>query len=346
MFKKISLFLVIFIVLFPLRSGADQLNSRHSFSGTFNKIKNSIVGIQAIQKRNDLGSQTLKNTDVREFFNRFYPESNALLEGDCLSGVAIDKEGLILTLLEPVRDAEEIFVIFPDGRKVEAALKGQDERLNLALLKVDSRLNDIIDIAKKDAEIGESVLAIGNPFGISDFSYFATSGILSAVNQRIPQRDYLNIIQTDAVINPLNNGGPLVNNKGEIIGINLYVKDPGPLYYAISVNSNAIDSIKKYRKLQYGWIGMRVQEEFKEGTNNLMVVDVVKNGPADKAGFLEKDIIKSFNGKKPKGVSDLARIVATSEVRSRASVVVIRNDKEINLYVNIEAKPEYTDGHR
>ncbi len=377
MLKKISLFFVIFISLFCCRISAEELNSKRSPDNVFDKIRKSIVGIRTIQKKNDLGSQALKDMDTREFFNKFYPEAGGLLEGDCLSGVAIDKEGWILTILEPVRDAEEIFIISPDGRKEEAVLKGEDERLNLALLKVDSRLNNTIDISKKDAEIGENVLAAGNPFGVSEFSHFVTSGILSSINQKIPERDYLNIIQTDAVVNPLNNGGPLVNKKGEIVGINLYVKNAGPLYYAISVNSNAIDSIKKYKKLQYGWVGMRVQEEFtplekvssrvagkniiaeggsaspleysikdnsltglKGETGSLIVVDIVKNGPADKAGFMEKDIIKSFNGKKPRGVSDLARIVATSEVGSRASVSVIRDNKEINLYVNIEPKPK------
>jgi serine protease Do len=319
----------------PLKDG-----SNYSSRDVFEKIKGSIVGIQAIQKRNDLGSQVIRDMDMREFFNRFYPDSSALLEGDCLSGVAVDAGGLVLTLLEPVKEAEKIFVIFPDGRKEEAVIKGEDERLNLVLLKVDSKLSSIAAVSKNGAQIGDSVIAAGSPFGLSDFGNFVTAGIVSAVNQKLPQSDYFCLLQTDAKISPLNNGGPLVNDRGELIGINLYVKEQTPLYYCVFVNSGVIESLKKHRNLQYGWIGMRVQEDFKGNLRTLTVVDIENNGPAYEAGFLERDIIKSFNGEMPRGVKDLSGMVAMAEVGSRASIDIIRNDKEINLYVNIEPKPK------
>lgn len=325
----------------PLNLYAKEPAANFSSRDVFEKIKGSIVGIQAIQKRNDLGSQVIRDMDTREFFNRFYPDSSALLEGDCLSGVAVDAGGFVLTLLEPVKEAEKIFVIFPDGRKEEAIIKGEDERLNLALLKVDSKLSSIAAPSKSGAQVGDAVIAAGNPFGLLDFGNFVTAGIVSAVNQKLPQSDYFCLLQTDAKISPLNNGGPLVNDRGELIGINLYVKDETPLYYCVFVNSGVIESLKKHRNLQYGWIGMRVQEDFKGNLKTLTVVDIVKDGPAYEAGFMERDIIKSFNGEVPHSVKDLYGMVAMSEVGSRASIEIIRNDKEINLYVNIEAKPRF-----
>ncbi len=340
MSKKISSFLLLYFILFSTILYAQECSYAQEYNphSSFSKASDSIVGIQAIHKRKSFGSSKVKDVSIRAFFNEQYPDLAGFIEGDCFSGVVVDEDGVVLTTLNLLDGADKIFVMLSAGTKKEADLLHKDERLNLALLKVDSRFDSVVNIAN-GVNIGEVVIAIGNPFGDSEFGALATSGIISGLNQRIPDKNYLNLIKTDAMINPFNNGGALLNSNSELVGINLYTEDAKGLYYALSVNSETIDRLKSRRHHKYGWIGMRVREEFRKREKEIIVVDVIDNGPADEAGFKQDDILRLYNGKAVESVVDLSKMVAMSEVGSRVSVNVLRDKKEINLYLNIEAKP-------
>ncbi|MBI3754318.1 MAG: DegQ family serine endoprotease [Deltaproteobacteria bacterium] len=263
------------------------------------------------------------------------------------SGFIINKEGYILTNNHVIENAEEIIVTLAEkgGKEYKAKVVGRDARLDVALIKIDAN-GDLPVAALGDSdklEIGEWVMAIGNPFGLG---HTVTAGIVSAKGRVIGAGPYDNFIQTDAAINPGNSGGPLFNLRGEVIGINTAIIAGGQgVGFATPINmvKDILLQLKEKGMVTRGWIGVSIQEvtpdlaksfglKEKQGA---LVSSVNKGEPADKGGIQAGDVIVEFDGKEIKEVNDLPRAVASISPGKSVKVKIIRDGKEKILTVTV-----------
>lgn len=283
-----------------------------------------------------------------DFFERFFGEipQRSYREKSLGSGFIISDEGFILTNSHVVSGADEIKVKLSDGREFKGEVKGLDEKIDIGLIKIDAKDHlPVASLGDSDRiQVGEWVMAIGNPFGLAQT---VTAGIVSATGRVIGTGPYDDFIQTDASINPGNSGGPLFNINGEVIGINTAIVAGGQgIGFAIPVNmaKNIISQLKETGKVTRGWLGVVVQpitpelaQSFGlEGKNGALVSEVVKDGPADKAGMKAGDIVLEFNGKKISEMNDLPRVVASTPVGREVPIRVLRDGKQEQVTVTIE----------
>jgi serine protease Do len=287
-----------------------------------------------------------------DFFHRFFGEvpDQELKQQSLGSGFIIDKEGYIITNNHVVEGAEEIKVKLADGREFKAKVVGRDSKTDLALIKISSFFENLPSIPLGDSDkmrVGDWVLAIGNPFGLEET---VTQGIISATGRVIGSGPYDNFLQTDAPINPGNSGGPLINLKGEVIGINTAIIQSGQgIGFSVPINmaKNVVPQLKKEGKVTRGWIGVSIQSVTPEiakafgikGTKGALVSDVVAGGPAEEAGLKRGDVILSFDGKDIGKMSDLPIIVADTPVGKTVEVKIMRSDKEQTLRMKIAEMP-------
>ncbi|MFA6216250.1 MAG: Do family serine endopeptidase [Candidatus Omnitrophota bacterium] len=300
----------------------------------------------------------------RKFFEDFFGEmpDKEYRQVGLGSGVIIDPEGYILTNEHVVSGADKITVTLPDGREFQGEIKGQDPRSDLAVIKINAHKLPVAKLGdSSQVKIGQWVVAIGNPFGfaLDNPEPTVTVGVISALHRSLGkgisrERDYSDLIQTDAAINPGNSGGPLVDFNGEVIGINVAIFSTSGGYqgigFAVPINNakRIITSLSEGKKIVYGWLGVNIQELNDElighfglpDKNGVLVANLLKNGPADKAGIKEGDCIKSFDGKPINNSRDLLDSVGKSQVGRRAKVVVIRDKKETALTVEVGERPE------
>jgi serine protease Do len=266
------------------------------------------------------------------------------------SGFIISEDGYILTNYHVVAGADEVKVKLSDSREFKAVVKGWDDKLDLALLKIDAK--DHLPVAKlgdsDKTEVGEWVMAIGNPFGLGQT---VTSGIVSAKERVIGSGPYDDFIQTDASINPGNSGGPLINSGGEVIGINTAIVAGGQgIGFAIPVNmaKTIISQLKEKGKVTRGWLGVVIQSITPDlaksfglkGEAGALVSEVVKGSPAEKAGLKNGDIITEFDGRKIREMNELPRLVAVTPVGRKVKVTIIRSGKTLHKTVVIETMKE------
>lgn len=268
------------------------------------------------------------------------------------SGVIVSSDGYIITNNHVVEKADEIKVTLLDKRAFKGRIVGADPKTDIAVVRINA--SDLPILKWGDSEklqVGEFVLAIGNPYGLS---HTVTMGIISAVGRaNVGIADYEDFIQTDAAINPGNSGGPLVNIKGELIGINtaIFSRTGGYQGIGFAVPSNMVrlvmDQLVQRGKIIRGWIGVTIQELTPElsqkfglkRSNGALVSDVAKNGPAAKAGIIRGDVILEFNGKEVKDVSSLRNMVAQSKTGSEVSMRILRSGKEYTVKVIIAEMP-------
>ncbi|WP_230873403.1 MULTISPECIES: Do family serine endopeptidase [Commensalibacter] len=264
------------------------------------------------------------------------------------SGFIIDSSGLIVTNYHVIKDADQILITLQDNRTVKAVLKGYDERTDIALLKINVKEPlTIAHFGNSDySRIGDWVLAIGNPYGLSGT---VTFGIISSRGRDIEQGPYDDFIQTDAPINKGNSGGPLFNIKGEVIGINTAIFSPsgGSIGIAFAIPANeARDIINQLRvngKVTRGWIGVRIQEINESIASSLnvkpfqgaLVVKIEKGSPADKAGLKSGDIIEKINSQVVTAHT-MPRMVAAAPIHSQINLTVIRRGKVVDLPIEIQ----------
>ena len=270
------------------------------------------------------------------------------------SGFIIDRDGTILTNNHVVENGQKITVKLQDGREFEAKVVGKDAKTDIAIIKIDAK-GDLPVAALGDSdklEVGEWVVAIGNPFGLEST---VTSGIVSAKGRHIGAGPYDNFIQTDASINPGNSGGPLINLRGEVVGINtaIFSQSGGNIGigFATPINSakDIIPELKSKGKVTRGWLGVSIQSVTPDIASSLglersrgaLVADVLKEGPAERAGLKVGDVIVEFDGTEIKDSSDLPAIVARTRPGKQVNVKVLRDKKETNIPVTItELKEE------
>jgi serine protease Do len=291
-----------------------------------------------------------------EFFDFFSPfpdgRTRKWKEQSLGSGVIVSSDGYIVTNNHVIERADEIKVILIDRKSFKARVVGVDPKTDVAVIKIDARDLPVVPWGDSDKlQVGEFVLAIGNPFGLS---HTVTMGIISAVGRAdVGIADYEDFIQTDAAINPGNSGGPLVNIQGEIVGINtaIFSRTGGYQGIGFAVPSNmvrqVIEQLKKGTKVTRGWIGVSIQELTPElsqkfglkATEGVLVSDVLRGGPAAKAGIQRGDIILELDGKKVKDVGTLRNTIAQSRVGSQVNAKVLRGETVMTIPVTIAELP-------
>jgi serine protease DegQ len=271
-------------------------------------------------------------------------------QGGLGSGVIISASGYILTNNHVVDGADEIEVILNDTRKAKAQVIGTDPDTDLAILKIELDKLPVIVLGNSDAlQVGDPVLAIGNPFGVGQT---VTSGIVSALGRnQLGINTFENFIQTDAAINPGNSGGALVDVNGNLMGINtaIYSRSGGSMGigFAIPVSTakQVLEGIVKDGQVTRGWIGVEPQdlnpelaETFglkpaaaKDG--GVIITGVLQNGPAAQAGIQPGDVITAVDGKNVRNVSQLLTAVAALKPGTPAPLTVLRKDKETEIAV-------------
>jgi serine protease Do len=262
------------------------------------------------------------------------------------SGFIISSDGFILTNNHVVAGADEVKVKLADNREFKAIVKGADEKLDLAVLKIDVKgALPFAEFGDSDAlQVGEWVMAIGNPFGLNQT---VTSGIVSAKGRVIGSGPYDDFIQTDASINMGNSGGPLFDSTGKVIGINTAIVAGGQgIGFAIPINmaKEVLPQLEKSGKVTRGWLGVAVQQMTPElsksfgvqGEKGALVSEVIKDSPADKAGIKIGDIITEFDGKTVHEMHNISRYVAATPVGKKVKVKILRNGKPLEITVKIE----------
>jgi serine protease Do len=265
------------------------------------------------------------------------------------SGFVIDKRGSILTNNHVVEDAEEIVVRLSDGTEHKAKLLGRDKKTDIALIRID-KAPAVVPVVFGDSdrlEVGEWVMAIGNPFGLENT---VTAGIVSAKGRHIGAGPYDNFIQTDASINPGNSGGPLINLRGEVVGINsaIYSRSGGNIGIGfaspINIAKELLPDLESLGHVTRGWLGVLVQKVTPEIADSLgltessgaLVADVMKDGPAREAGIQVGDVIVEFNGSPVKDSVDLPLLVARTPVGKVVKVKVRRGKTERSIEVKVQ----------
>jgi len=372
----ISTLLVILLFIAPLSAFAQDKDTNSidtlrrigkAFAGIAEKASPAVVSIKA-EKTVTQEYLTMPQWPFGErfdpfeddFFDFFFhrrsprrpsprPKRRQLSQG---SGFIVASDGYILTNNHVVGDADKVVVKLVNGREFTAKILGTDPETDVALLKIDANDLPSLQLADSDSlEVGEWVLAIGNPFGLS---HTVTAGIVSAKGRSgLRLAEYEDFIQTDAAINPGNSGGPLINLDGNVVGINSAIIGPGGnvgIGFAIPVNmAKAVyDQLKKGEPVIRGFLGVGIQNltpEFAEAfgldknTKGVLIPEVQKDSAAEKAGLKRNDIIVEFNGKPVETANQLQHRVATLKPGTKVKVVVLRDGKRETLTVKLAKRP-------
>lgn len=320
------------------------------------EVKPAIVNISSTKtiKMQQRFEPFLNDPFFRRFFGDESPfrtpkERKAISLG---SGVLVDAEGYILTSNHVIQGAEEIKVTLPDRRELRCEVIGSDPLTDIAVIKIDADHLSTIQWGDSDTlKVGEIVLAIGSPYGLMGT---VTMGIVSAVGRaNVGIADYEDFIQTDAAINPGNSGGALVNERGELVGINAAIFSTSGGYQGIgfAVPSNmakaVMDSLIKTGKVVRGWLGVTVQpltpelaKQFNlKEDKGALVGDVVEGGPAEKAGISRGDVITEYEGKEIDEPNQLRNMVANTEPGKEVEMTIVREKKTEKIRVKIGELP-------
>jgi len=332
-----------------------------SFAELSSKASPAVVNISAVKIVKSHGGMPMPfgaDDPFKDFFEFFYRDRQPrdFKQQSLGSGFIIDKQGFILTNNHVVESTDEIKVKLADGREFKAEIVGRDPKTDLALIRIEPE-SDLPTLSLGDSEtaqVGDWVIAIGNPFGLG---HTVTAGIVSAKYRQIGAGSYDNFIQTDASINPGNSGGPLLNTAGEVIGINtaIFSRSGGNIGIGFAIPINMAKDILpqlKEGKVVRGWLGVMIQEvtpELKEklglsDVHGALVADVTGGGPAEKAGIKRGDVIVGFNGKEIKEMKELPFLVASSPVGSEADVDIVRNGKPMTVTVTLGKLTDEEEG--
>jgi serine protease Do len=317
----------------------------------------SVVNVnttQVVKGRGRLRSPFGEDDPFNEFFKRFFGDTPRQFKSTSLgSGFIINRDGYILTNNHVVENATEISVKLSDAREFKAKVIGRDPKTDIALIKIEASNLPVVPFGDSDKlEVGEPVMAIGNPFGLNQT---VTTGIVSAKGRFIGEGPYDNFIQTDASINRGNSGGPLLNVNGEAVGINTAIFSPTGgsigIGFAIPIDmaKEVLPQLKERGSVTRGWLGVSIQQITPElaktfglkQANGALVSDVMDASPAEKAGVKQGDVIVEFNGKKIKSSSELPHIVGGTSVGKEVIMKIMRDGEELALQVKVgELKDE------
>ena len=288
---------------------------------------------------------------IDPFFGRFYKQNSHRkdrVQRSLGSGVIISAEGLILTNNHVISGADEILVQLQDGRDVLASLVGSDQDTDIAVLQIKlDRIEAIPLGSPNSARVGDVVLAIGNPYG---FGHSVSQGIVSATGRYgLGLSKYENFIQTDAAINQGNSGGALVDNRGQLLGINtaIYTTAQGGsmgigLATPIDLALGIMEDLVNYGQVIRGWLGLEVRPILSRdtaATNGLLITVTHLNGPADNAGLRQGDIIIRINGDAVTDGRATMHQIAMMRPGESISITISRDDQELSLEVELGTRP-------
>ena len=349
--RRFGFFLLILFLLYALPTDpaslrAEEVSQRYSFSELVRKEKVSVVNIRSSRIAKEGGGP------LKDFFrlggDRLKPE---IKESSLGTGFIIHPSGLVLTnyhVIAPAprnRVAEEITVWLSDRREFPARVLGKDQKIDVALLQIEGK-GPFSPVALGDSDaidIGEWVMAIGNPFGLEET---VTVGVVSGIGRTLGAGPYDNFIQTDAAIHPGNSGGPLFNLRGEVIGINAAINASGQgIGFAIPINmiKKILTVLEKEGKVTRGWLGVMIQEltrdlakAFKlKDDRGALVSEVMGESPAEIAGVLRGDVIVAFDGKKIGEMHELPALVAGTPIGKTVPLHLIRDGVPMEFKVKI-----------
>src|SRR6266581_2423311 len=298
----------------------------------------------AIERQNQLDPFGFFFRRPRGFQN---PNDEALVQNSLGSGVIVTNEGHIITNNHVVDQVDEIDVQLSDGRTEKARLVGADDQVDLAVLKIDNSGVKPLKLADSDTvQVGDFVLAIGNPFG---FEETVTDGIVSSKGRPNRADVFGDLIQTNAAINPGNSGGPLINLRGEVVGINTAIisRSGGSQGIGFAIPSNtvrtALESLLKQGRIIRGYLGIQTRA-LQPGQNNansegVIVNEVMPGSPAAQAQLQQGDIIRRFDGHDVKNINALRSLVAQTELNKKVELEIMREGKPLNVTTQVKEQP-------
>jgi Do/DeqQ family serine protease len=326
-----------------------------SYSAAVKVAAPAVVNIFTTQKVKQLDHPLMNDPAFREFFGNQLPEqlNPEQNENSLGSGVIVRPDGYILTNNHVISQADQIIVALQDGRRAAAKIIGTDPDTDLAVIKIELDKLPVLPFKLSGNEVGDVVLAIGNPFGVGQT---VTQGIISATGRSdLGINTYEDFIQTDAAINPGNSGGALIDVAGNLIGVNtaIFSQSGGSLGIGFAIPAKVcqqvLNSILKDGRVVRGWLGislMPVQQEniMAPKQAGVVVADVLKNGPAAQAGLLKGDKITQVNEEKITSASHLINYVALQAPNSTIKIQVERAGKPLTLDVVVgERKVQNSD---
>jgi serine protease Do len=336
---------------FSLTSLSDAKQVSPDFVDLAKKLTPTVVNIRTAKVIKP--KQRMQRPRVQSPFDNFFedffgqldqmPQQRPRREQSLGTGFIISQDGYILTNNHVVNGADEVLVKLSDGRELKGEIKGLDEKLDLALIKIsDKETLPSAELGDSDVlEVGEWVMAIGNPFGLAQT---VTAGIVSAKGRVIGSGPYDDFIQTDASINPGNSGGPLFSASGKVIGINTAIIAGGQgIGFAIPINmaKNIVAQLRDSGKVTRGYLGVRFQplttdlaKSFGlESDKGALIANVEKDTPADKAGLKAGDIILEYDGKTIGDSNELPRLVAVTPIDKKVRLTIYREGKRLDVFV-------------
>ena len=331
-----------------------------NFTDLAQKVKPGVVNIRTVKIvkgggrvfRHFFGKPFGNNDPFKDFFGPFQGQDpqREFKQRSLGSGFIIDRKGYIVTNNHVVENADQIKVKLANEKEFDAKIVGRDPKTDLALIKITESLDLVpLKIGNSDAlKVGTWVVAIGSPFGLEQT---VTAGIVSAKGRIIGSGPYDDFIQTDASINPGNSGGPLLNMKGEVVGINTAIIASGQgIGFAIPINlaHGIIAQLKTSGEVTRGWLGVGIQDltpelaEYYKVKNQkgVLVTHVFKGDPADKGGIKAKDIIIKIDGKPVPTARELSSTIAGIAVGKKTSISLIRDGKKKTVYIKIAKRQD------
>ncbi len=322
-----------------------------SYSEAVKVAAPAVVNIFTLQKVSQQQSLPINEQFLREFFGDQIPEQFQSEDQNSLgSGVIVRPDGYILTNNHVIAGADEIVVGLHDGRKAKATVIGTDPETDLAVIKVDLDKLPVLPFKLSGNQVGDVVLAIGNPFGVGQT---VTQGIISATDRTgLGINTYEDFVQTDAAINPGNSGGALIDVAGNLIGVNtaIFSKTGGSLGIGFAIPAQTcqqvLDSILKEGRVVRGWLGIEVKgldpsaELSLDSKTGVQVMGVLANGPAAAAGIKKDDIIISINDQAINNANQLIAYIARQQPNSEVSAIIQRGNEQIEIKITIAERPE------
>ena len=315
-----------------------------SYSAAVKVATPAVVNIFTTQKVKQMNHPLLNDPVFREFFGNQIPQQPQN-ENSLGSGVIVRADGYILTNNHVIAQAEHIVVALHDGRRAEAKVIGTDPDTDLAVIKIELDKLPVLPFKLSGNEVGDVVLAIGNPFGVGQT---VTQGIISATGRSdLGINTYEDFVQTDAAINPGNSGGALIDVAGNLIGVNtaIFSQSGGSLGIGFAIPAQicqqVLNSILKDGRVVRGWLGISLipntldEDVLASKPVGVIVADVLRDGPADAAGVKRGDKIIQVNNEQISSVSHLINYVASQAPASVIDVVVERDGKQQTLQVKV-----------
>jgi len=343
---------------YTLASGPSVDSKQVASLEALNRERRSLVSsvlpsVVAVKTSKKIGIRREYGLDPFEFFfgnrqRRFRsPRDEALVQSSLGSGVIVTNEGHIITNNHVVAQVDEIEVQLSDGQTKKARLVGADEQVDLAVLKIDNPSVKPLKLADSDTvQPGDFVLAIGNPFG---FEETVTDGIISSKGRPNRSDFFGDLLQTNAAINPGNSGGPLINLRGEVIGINTAIASTtgGSQGVGFAIPSNtvrtALESLLRQGRIIRGYLGIqtRALQPGEDGadTEGVTVAEVMAGSPAAQAGVQPGDVVRKFDGHEVKNFSALRTLVAQTQLNKQVELEIVRDGKPLKVKAQIKEQP-------